>query len=598
MYALARLTRRLVASLVLLVLGIGAAPAQEAVPYEVEIVGVTDETLRGLLEQSSQLVELKDRPPESPARLRARADADVERLGKTLRSQGYYDATVAAELDADQRPVPVRLKVETGQVYTLEEFTTRFVGDHTVPAETMPTWQALGIARGQPALATAILDAESALVTHLQQHGYPLAKRAGHDAVIFRDRHALEVVVEVDAGPQARFGTVRVAGLDRVEIAVVRRLIPWRTGEAYDLRKVQQAHRALVADPLFETVAVTPAETVNPDGHIDIAVDVTEADRRSIGAGVSYSTDVGPGASVFWEHRNLFGEGETLRLSLSGALDEQVAAANYRDASLSDGRYTFLGDLTLANRQLEAYDERSLALATALETSIGEHWKVRGGPAFELLSTEGETDEEAQEFFLVGLPLGLSRDDTDDRLNPTRGSRLQFDVAPYAGVGTRYINFLSASAAGSAYLGLDPGGRFVLAGRGKVGIVYGEPTEDLPANKRFYAGGGGSIRGYEFQTVGPLDSDGDPTGGRSLIELSAELRVRVTETIGIVPFVDAGTVSDSEYPSLEEELQYAAGIGVRYYTAIGPLRADVAFPLNRRDIDDRFQFYVSIGQAF
>ena len=594
--ALARLGTRLAAALTLAVIA-GVAAAQEAVPYRVEIVGVADKALLGLLQQSSQLLELQDRPPQSLARLRARADTDIERLGKALRSRGYYDAEVKASFEGEQRPVPVTLAVETGQPYTLEKFAVRFTGGQ-VPAETMPTWDKLGIKRGETALAADILEAESILVTHLQQQGYPLAKRVGHDAVIFRDRRALEVVVELDAGAPAAFGKTKVAGLDEVEIDVVRRLIPWRTGERYDVRKVQQARRGLAGDQLFETASVTPAEQVNPDGTIDVDVEVTEAEQRSIGAGVSYSTDVGPGASVFWEHRNLFGEGETLRLSLSGALEEQVAEAKYRDGSIGDGKFTFLSDLTLANRMLEAYDERSATLANALEWGLADKWRARAGTALELQETEAETDDEAQRFFLVGLPLGLSRDDTDDRLNPTRGTRVQFTVAPYAGIGSRFVNFVSATAGGSAYLGLDPDGRFVLAGRGKLGIVYGEPTGDLPANKRLYAGGGGSIRGYEFQTVGPLDANGDPRGGRSLIELSAELRMRVTESIGVVPFFDAGTASDSEYPSLQEDLQYAAGIGLRYYTAIGPLRADVAFPLNRRDIDDMFQFYVSLGQSF
>ena len=126
----------------------------------------------------------------------------------------------------------------------------------------------------------------------------------------------------------------------------------------------------------------------------------------------------------------------------------------------------------------------------------------------------------------------------------------------------------------------------------------GESTEDLPANKRFYAGGGGSVRGYEFQTVGPLDDDDDPLGGRSLVEVSAEVRTRVTDEIGLVPFVDGGTVFDTAYPDFDETLRWAAGIGLRYFTAVGPVRVDFAFPLNGRDDDDAFQFYVSFGQAF
>ncbi len=593
----ARSGRRLALTL-LLALTPGLALAQQEIPYSVNIVGADDDELQDLLEQSSQLIELEDRPPLSVARLRARANADVERLTKTLRSQGYYDAKVEVALDAQARPATVSLLVAPGEVYTLAAFSARFVGGPPLPTEQMPLLADIGLTKGKAARAASILSAENQVVEHLRQNGFPLAKRLDHQALIYRDSRTMTVAVDIDPGPPASFGKVKVDGLERVDLAHVRRLIPWRTGDRYDDRQVQAARRKLASDALFASAAVTPAEQVKPDGSIDVAVSVREADRRSVGAGVTYSTDIGPGANVFWEHRNLFGEGEKLRLSLLGALNEQAAEANYEDASIGDGRFTLFSDFSVANRLLEAYDERAASLTTALQWAVGEHWKTRAGVSLELQEIDDETDPDTQRFFLVGLPLALSRDDTDDRLNPTRGSRLTFSVTPYAGTGTRFVNFVSATVGGSAYYGLDPNRRFVLAGRARLGILTGEPVEDIPASKRYYAGGGGSIRGYEFQSVGPLDDGNDPTGGRSLLEFSGELRIRLTDTIGVVPFIDAGTASTTEYPTLEEELQWAAGLGLRYYTAIGPLRADIAVPLNKRDFDDDYQFYVSLGQSF
>ena len=168
-----------------------------------------------------------------------------------------------------------------------------------------------------------------------------------------------------------------------------------------------------------------------------------------------------------------------------------------------------------------------------------------------------------------------------------------------SGAGSDQLLFAKAAAGGSAYYGFGPDDRFVLAGRSRIGSIVGERTEAVPADRRFYAGGGGSIRGYEFQRVGPLDEDNEPLGGRSLLELGGEVRVRLTEEIGAVPFIDGGTVFDSPYPDMDETLRWAAGLGVRYFTGFGPLRLDVAFPLNPRDdVDDVFQFYVSFGQAF
>jgi len=192
----------------------------------------------------------------------------------------------------------------------------------------------------------------------------------------------------------------------------------------------------------------------------------------------------------------------------------------------------------------------------------------------------------------------MTRSTADNPLNPTRGTVVDLSATPYAGFANDPISFLRMSAGGSAYYSLDKGSRFILAGRTRVGSIVGEKTDVLPADKRFYAGGGGSVRGYGYQKVGPLDSDGDPTGGRSLFDLGAELRIRVTETIGVVPFIDGGMVTEESYPSFDEPLLWAGGLGLRYYTGFGPLRLDVAFPINGRKEDDLFQFYVSFGQAF
>jgi translocation and assembly module TamA len=202
-------------------------------------------------------------------------------------------------------------------------------------------------------------------------------------------------------------------------------------------------------------------------------------------------------------------------------------------------------------------------------------------------------------FQLFGLPLTAQRDDTNDPLDPTEGTRLQLSLTPTTGVGDESLLFITAVAGGSAYYAVDEEERFVLAGRARVGTILGENTDALPASRRFYAGGGGSIRGYEYQLVGPLDDDENPFGGTSLLEVGGEVRVRVTEQIGVVPFIDGGTVYDDPFPTGNETLRWAAGLGFRYFTGFGPIRLDFAFPLNPRDgVDEPFQFYISFGQAF
>jgi translocation and assembly module TamA len=195
------------------------------------------------------------------------------------------------------------------------------------------------------------------------------------------------------------------------------------------------------------------------------------------------------------------------------------------------------------------------------------------------------------------VPGKLDWDFSDDLLNPTRGGRLSLLAAPYVDTLGPDRRFAKARLTHTRYLGLHDD--VILALRGSVGGIGGADLDDIPADERFYAGGGGSVRGIPYQLAGPLDEDDDPTGGRSLLEVGAELRYRATESIGLVLFLDGGTVADSAVPDFSEELRWGAGPGLRYFTPIGPLRVDVGFPLNaRQGVDDLFQLYLSIGQAF
>jgi translocation and assembly module TamA len=195
------------------------------------------------------------------------------------------------------------------------------------------------------------------------------------------------------------------------------------------------------------------------------------------------------------------------------------------------------------------------------------------------------------------VPLYLRRDSTDDLLNPTVGSREALTVTPYQSIaGARELAFASSRLTGSLYRALDDGARYVAAGYGAIGSILGETRDAIPADKRLYVGGGGSVRGYGFQRAGPLAADNTPLGGRSSLELGTELRVKITETIGIVPFLEAGNAYTGAWPG--GKLLFGAGIGARYYTTIGPVRFDVAFPLEKRSGDSAFQVYISLGQAF
>ena len=574
------------------------APAEssEAVLYRVDFVGVEDAGLLSKLRTASRLVELEDRPPPTTARLNLRAEEDLERLESVLRSEGYYDATAQSEIDSEQTPAEVVIRVDTGALYRLAGYEVVYEGPTPPPEDQRPSLEQLGIEFDMPARAPRIAAAGTAWTRLMTQRGYPFAKVVDRRSVINRETKTMRVTLRVDAGALARFGSVSISGLEGLEPVYVRRLLPWERGQIYDSRKIETLRRRLSQTRIFASIAIKPGEALDAEGELPIDINLAEGPRRTVGFGVDYSTDVGFGGNVFWEHRNFFGQGEQLRFNVTASEIERSLEAKVRKPTYPGRRQTLVFDAALSDEVTDGFDEKSASALAGIESRYLEDWLLTAGAAPEYSDVEQKGEDET--YLLLGLPVTATQDLRNDRLNPTRGTRLELTLTPYRGLGPDDPDWVTGTAEGSGYLKLDEDARFVLASRSKVGVLFGAKNRNVPASKRFYAGGGGSIRGYEFQSVGDLDRFDDPIGGRSVIEVSGELRVRATDEIGIVPFVDGGTVYEESYPDFSNTFRWAAGLGLRYFTGFGPLRLDVAFPINGRDSDDFFQFYVSFGQAF
>jgi len=579
------------------------APQNEdpVVAYETALLGIEDEGLRAVLEASSQLFALAQRPPATLVGLRRRAEGDLERLRTALRSEGYYASQLDLEIDSDAQPVRVGLNVDPGPRYALVAYEISYVESPAPPETEQPNLEEIAVSIGMPARAPEIVAAEQSLISRLQQRGHPFARIAERKTFVNHEDRAMTVQLSVDAGPAATFGPLTFTGQQRVAEPYLRRVAGWREGAPYDRRILQETQRRLSATGLFSSVTAETPAAPDADGALPVTVTVVEREHRSIGAAASISTDIGPGAEVFWEHRNLLGENETFRVSATGSLIEQSGTLNFRKPAFLDREQDFLAELTGGFEDNDAFERQAVEGLVALERPFLENWRISGGVSagYEIVDENADNNTGEREFTLFGLPLTATRDTTDDPLDPASGTRLQTSLTPATGFGDESLLFVTGVLGGSAYYAVDEDERFVLAGRARAGTILGEKTEVLPADRRFFAGGGGSIRGYEFQLVGPLDDDEDPLGGTSLVELGVEARVRVSEDIGVVPFLDGGTVFDDPWFNSGETLRWAAGLGVRYFTGFGPLRLDVAFPLNGRDdVDETLQLYISFGQAF
>jgi translocation and assembly module TamA len=609
-----------VAGAVVAFLVFAAAPAAAAVPYIVSIeVGGDARAVRRGIEANALLVELKDVPPETAAELIARANTDLTRIVAVLYENAFYGGTVtiraagrpvtepAAESAIAQAasagPVTVEIAVDPGPPFVFGRVT--YAGLPRGEASLDPA--RLLIRPGEPAESDVILAEERGIVRQLTEQGYPLARISGREVIADHRTRTLDVTLHIATGRRAALGETRVEGATGVDAAFLERLAPYRPGEPYDARTLERYRDRLRRIPVLASASVRPGDRIDASGAIPVVVEVSERKPRVIGGGAYWSTDEGASVNGYWAHRNLFGRGEELRFE--GEIG-RVGVADFRDVDLRFAtRFTkpgaptpaddLIASMTLIRESPVAYMRRAAVADVRVRRAVNRNLTVEGGVGFEASRIDYASPATPDaSYTLIGIPLLAVYDTADDRLDPSQGYRLSAAGEPISDLNNGGRLFAIVKATGAAYRALDDRRRFVLAGRIAAGSIAGTSLAAIPGNRRFYAGGGGSVRGFAFQSASPRDGLGNVVGGRSLFESSVELRIRINDVLGVVPFVDAGRAFAASFPDFSLPLKVGTGVGLRYLTPIGPIRVDVAVPVNRSPEDPRFGVYVGLGQSF
>jgi translocation and assembly module TamA len=612
-------------------------------PYKLEFdLGDVDDAkaLTRTLQDASLLYRLRQDAPPDGETLARRMAADLNPLVDALWSQGYFNADVtivvdgvglregsepgaglvrALEAHRNRDPAPITVKVAPGPLFQLRNIAVREQGRGSGGAIADPQ-KVSRLKQGDPATSAALRSAQAALVDHLRNQSRPLAKIVELRPVVDHAAKIMDVTYVVEPGPVAGFGDVTIGETVDVPPHVVRSFIYLEPGDPYSPKALADTRKSITTIPAIGSARIREADALDARGNLPIFVDVTERPKRLIGFSARYSTIDGPAVKTYWEHRNLFGGAERLRLEADiffapridgtkiqrfGDFEESDIGArfsfSFMKPALNGSRYDWLLDgmgtrERVGTNRYGGYTARYANVTTAIRRRFSDTFSVQAGIEVERGQTSdvlGQVD-----YTLVGIPLSVKYDSTDSLLDPTRGIRATASVTPYPTFLGSTVGIVQTKAAVSAYYALDEDARYVLAGRIGFGSIVGAGLDDIPATRRFYAGGGGSVRGYAYRTLSPLGPLGRLTGGRSLFEGSVEARIKITDTIGVVPFFDAGTAFESSFPDFKETLRMSAGLGLRYYTAIGPIRLDVAAPLNGRKGDKPVAVYVSIGQAF
>ncbi|MGR3491730.1 MAG: autotransporter assembly complex protein TamA [Shimia sp.] len=526
----------------------------------------------------------------------AAALSDYRRIVETLYARGHYSSVVSIELDgreAAQLPlvgIPAQFntivyRIDPGPAFTLRTAEITPLAEGTELPE--------GFRPGAPAEAEVVKDAVAAGVEGWRQQGHPKVRLAGQELVADHPNAALDVQARLAPGPDAVFGELILTGDSTVRANRIRQIAGFPTGKRFDPDELDLVASRLRRAGPFSAVALEEAETLGPDDTLDVILTLDEFAPRRVGFGAELSTLEGVTLSAFWLHRNLLGgaerfrvDGEVSQLGSDLGTDYELGFRIERPADLGTDYDIFaLGRIEVLDEP--SFESRSAQLGIGVERIVNED--LQGD--FTILYEYDETEDAfgTREFQLVSFALNATLDKRDIRLNPTRGFYVQAGLTPWLG-----LDDTESGIKGELDLrGFYPiGERVVLAARGQIGAIGGAELDEVRPKDLFFSGGGGTVRGQPYQSLGV-----GSTGGRSFYGLSLEGRLEIRENIGAVAFVDYGYVGPETFFDGSGDDHAGAGIGVRYLTGFGPIRADIALPVSG-GTGDGVQIYVGIGQAF
>jgi len=585
------------------------------VDYDVTLDFVGDAPLQGVTRdafeerfRSLSALQSLDDDPANIAQLNRRARQDRDLIDQLLRVYGHYDGLV--DQSVDRAPTGERLlvgfSVTPGPGYHLSAIDLPGLGATGTDQPLMRA--AFGLAVGDPINADQITLGTGKLASALLENGYTFSALGEPELLIDHQARGGALTLAVMPGGKYRFGAILTDPDPLLSARHLQRIARFDPGDIYRQSRIEDLRRAILATGLVSSVTITPvAEPGAPartdgTGTVDVKVDTVAAPLRTIAGELGYGTGEGYRAEVSWEHRNFFPPEGLVRVRAVGGTQEQLLGFTYRRNNFRKRDQVLTAQILASNVNRAAFDARTFLVSGTLERQTNlifqKTWVWSVGAELALTDERDSRLRDVglgrQTFYITALPTALTYDGSDDLLDPTSGFRLGGRLSPELSFESGTNIYARAQLDGSYYRPVSD--RVVLAGRVRLGSIVGAEAREIAPSRRFYAGGGGSVRGYGYQQIGNRNINGDPIGGRSLAEFSLEARVRFG-AFGVVPFVDAGNVYAGEAPDFTG-LRVGAGLGLRYYSSFGPLRLDIGTPINPRAGDSAIAVYISLGQAF
>jgi len=599
---LGRIGGRIGAVVLIILLSAGTGGALDDV--SIDVAAGTDEALVKTLRAASAVKAAEADGTTEAQDIFAAARAEYGRLLGALYASGYYSGVISVRIDgreaADIAPLDapsvisrVQVTVDPGPQFTFGAARVAPVA----PGTELPD----GFRAGQPAQSGQVSAAAQAGVDGWRNIGHAKAAVSAQDIVADHARRTLAADLAVDPGPRLRFGKLTVVGQERMRLRRIVKIAGLPEGEVYDPRELQRVATRLRRTGVFRSVALTEDDAIIRPDLLGITATLVEEKLRRYTFGGELSSLDGVTVRAAWLHRNLLGGGE--RLNVYGDISQIGAQSSGVDYTLGvtlERPATTGPDVTgtarfeIARLDEEDFNSDQATVGIGLSRFYSEQLTFGVGLEYSYARVEDAMGENT--FRNLSLPLDAVWDDRDKPLDARRGTYLDAEIKPFLGFGTTDSG-LRIKADARAYRSFGTDDRVTFAGRLQVGAVFGADPLRTPRADLFYSGGGGTVRGQPYQSLGVNLTDDFRIGGQAFLAASAEARVRVTRRIGVVGFVDFGHVGATDFFDDAGDSHAGAGIGLRYDTGFGPIRLDLAAPLSG-DTGEGAQIYIGIGQAF
>ncbi|MBX4335312.1 autotransporter assembly complex protein TamA [Bartonella raoultii] len=594
--------------------------------YKVDVVtprGAPSEGIK-IVKSASSLVADQDKALSSSSGLLAKARSDYRAILSALYADGRYGSVISIKINglevADLSPVTqlpaqshIVITIDAGPQYVFNIADINKVAP-SVKSKThrMPTIEELGYKVGDVAKSETILKAEKWALEGWRRQGYAKAKIMKSEMIADHARRIVDGNIIVDLGQKAYYGPVNVRNISKkphVDSAYIAWMTGLQPGQKYNPDSLAKASERLARLNVFRAINIREDDKIKPDGSLPLTFIVEERKPRRFGIGGSYSTLDGAGFETYWMHNNLFGHAEHLKIEakISDIGSRKKQSYNFKNFNyllgstfIKPGIFTpdtdFRAELKMQQDVLDNYTIKAirgkLGVTHIFNNNLSGQVSVEVSNGYSHDIYFGN-----RKFTTIGFPSHLIYDSRDNKFNATKGLYGKAVIEPFYEM--RFNNFVEKmTVEGSSYWALDEKNRFIFAARAKLGAILGSEAAQVPSDMLFFAGGGGSVRGYAYRNIGIKTENNTVVGGRSLVEGAAELRFALNDKIGVVGFIDGGVVGKKVRFDFSQKVKWGAGIGGRYMTGLGPLRVDLAFPLKRQKGDPRIGFYVGIGQAF